>query len=555
MSNSRLLSILPSSLANSSGKILTISTTNLIVTGNFTGNVSNTQIIGTTLPGPGQVTKTMLDVFSSSGVGGTLLPSGATEQRPIGASNGAIRFNTTVNYFEYFSQNTWNIIATPPILVSISPSSFDGSSNTTFTLNGSLFDSGAVASFITSNNVSLAASTTVFNNPSQLSATVPRNILASEGPLSVLVVNNSGLSTLLTGCVTTGSSPLWVTSSGSIGTCYDANRSGYSISVSASDPDNQAVTYTLVSGSLPTNMSLNTSSGLISGTPNAVVSDTTYSFTLRATDSVGNSIDRNFSITIKAPVIVTYGYTGGIQTFTLPSGATKFTSYMWGAGGGSSRGGGGGGGYTYGTVTTSSGSSFAVMVGGGGGSRGPDAGSSGNAYGFGGATGTSGFGAGGGGLSGIFTGTSGVSYTDQARAILVAGGGGGGDWDNYAQGGAGGGTTGQSGWAGGGSQSGAGAGYGGNNGSYMYGGTASGGDGGGGAGGGGGYYGGGAGNGDSGGSGGGGSGYIGGASGASISGGSTTAGSSGTPGGTGSTYYANSAGYGGGYSGRVVIVY
>ena len=68
--------------------------------------------------------------------------------------------------------------------------------------------------------------------------------------------------------------------------------------MSASDPDGSAITYSIVSGSLPSGCSLDANSGAISGDPGD--SDTSYtsSFTIRASDSVGNTTDRAFSIVV-----------------------------------------------------------------------------------------------------------------------------------------------------------------------------------------------------------------------------------------------------------------
>ena len=54
----------------------------------------------------------------------------------------------------------------------------------------------------------------------------------------------------------------------------------------------------------PGGVSLNTSTGAITGTESGATSETTYSFTIRATDAQGQTADRAFSITI----------THGIQT-------------------------------------------------------------------------------------------------------------------------------------------------------------------------------------------------------------------------------------------------
>jgi hypothetical protein len=62
--------------------------------------------------------------------------------------------------------------------------------------------------------------------------------------------------------------------------------SAYSSSINASD--NSTLTYSVSSGSLPAGLSLDSSTGLISGTPS---NNTNTSATLRATDSVGNFVE------------------------------------------------------------------------------------------------------------------------------------------------------------------------------------------------------------------------------------------------------------------------
>jgi hypothetical protein len=49
---------------------------------------------------------------------------------------------------------------------------------------------------------------------------------------------------------------------------------------------------------LPGGVSLNTSTGAITGTESGATSETTYSFTIRATDAESQTADRAFSITI-----------------------------------------------------------------------------------------------------------------------------------------------------------------------------------------------------------------------------------------------------------------
>jgi hypothetical protein len=370
----------------------------------------------------------------------------------------------------------------------------------------------------------------------------------------------------------------WNTTAGSLATIYDSSRDNFTYSLSATGLAN-TLTYSIISGSLPNGLSLNSSTGVISGNATAVVSDTTYSFGVRVSDGT-NTSDRSFNIVIKAPVVTTFTYTGSDQTYTLPAGVSIFKSYIWGAGGGnfySSGFRGGGGGYTTGTVTASSaGATFTIVVGQAGESRGSNAGSGAKRYGGGGQLTYLGWGGQGGGLSGIFTGTSQVFNVNTpqsgafARSVLIAGGGGGSG--DVGWGGSGGGTSGRNiytntsggvGSYGAGLQTDSNNGFDGSaqKGGQLYGGDANGGDQGGGGGGGAGYYGGGGGSGANGvpNSGGGGSGYIGGASGATVSNASTEQGSDYTPGGTSSAYYNNSYGFGAidltsAKDGRVVIV-
>jgi 6-phosphogluconolactonase (cycloisomerase 2 family) len=67
--------------------------------------------------------------------------------------------------------------------------------------------------------------------------------------------------------------------------------------------------YSLQSGSLPSGLSLNTSTGVISGTMGAVSSTTPYSFTIRATDTDGDTVDQSYTWTITNVVPTSTGGT------------------------------------------------------------------------------------------------------------------------------------------------------------------------------------------------------------------------------------------------------
>lgn len=211
--------------------------------------------------------------------------------------------------------------------------------------------------------------------------------------------------------------PEFTSAAGLLGEVYDSERESTSFSVSATDLENTPITYAIQSGSLPAGVSLNTSTGAITGTFNAVTTDTTSTFTIRATDGLYNYTDRQFSIIVKAPIVLaTYTTTDTVHTWSKPSGVTKIKAAIWGAGGGGGNPGGqggAGGGYTIGTIDVSSISTLSVVVGEGGNGE-NDHFNSGNGNGC------------GGGLSGIFTLFDSDRTATYGRSVLVAGGGGGG---------------------------------------------------------------------------------------------------------------------------------
>jgi hypothetical protein len=72
------------------------------------------------------------------------------------------------------------------------------------------------------------------------------------------------------------------------------------VTLETSNPVTVTTTYAITSGSLPTGMSLNTSTGVISGTPSTTgynVSGVTSSFDITATNSLGASAVKSFTIT------------------------------------------------------------------------------------------------------------------------------------------------------------------------------------------------------------------------------------------------------------------
>lgn len=97
---------------------------------------------------------------------------------------------------------------------------------------------------------------------------------------------------------TSGSGPVWISPT-LVADVYATNASA-SVRLQASDP--LPVTYSLTSGSLPTGMSLNSTTGVISGTPDGTgynVNGSASTFTITATNSLSNASAKSITITRK----------------------------------------------------------------------------------------------------------------------------------------------------------------------------------------------------------------------------------------------------------------
>ena len=380
---------------------------------------------------------------SFSGTEGIKLPIGTTAQRVN--TEALLRYNSELDLPEFYNGNEWKIIDTPPSLTSVSPTEVEsgGGGNVTFTIIGTRFNVGVTVKFISNNGTELSASSVTRDSSTQLTAVIAKSsFVNAQEPYDVKVTNTSSLSAQLDDQINVDNAPAWVTSSGSLGTFNNAES--VNVSVSATDPDGDTIAYSILSGSLPTGLSLNSGTGAITGTIGNVSSSTTYSFTIRATAN-SKTADRAFTMVNDGPNIQTFSYTGSAQTWTKPAGVTSITAYIWGGGGGGGAPGwgnltvqwhggpdgesGGSGGYAEAVIDVSSYTSLVIAVAGGG-----EGGSNGTSTYEGGA---------GGGMSGIFdsNGTGNQSY-----AIVIAGGGGGGSSLSYVgSGGGGGGGFGQNG--------------------------------------------------------------------------------------------------------------
>jgi hypothetical protein len=178
---------------------------------------------------------------------------------------------------------------TQPTVSGISPSVIENT-QTAVTITGTNFSSVPLVTAINSTSGALIVADEVsFTSATSITAKFTISVDASYK----LYVENPDGNAVQTGAILTVSdAPAWTTAAGSLGSF----TGGASISVTVAATN--ATSFSKTSGSFPGGLSLNTSSGVISGTESGATTDTTYNFTIRATDAQGQTADRAFSITI-----------------------------------------------------------------------------------------------------------------------------------------------------------------------------------------------------------------------------------------------------------------
>jgi hypothetical protein len=323
----------------------------------------------------GKIAGANLDVsfenITDTGTEGTKVATGTSAER--GSTAGQLRFNTTTGLAEYYTGSAFKSIDAPPTVSSIDVTEVDSQAggNQTIVITGSGFNSGATVTFVGASGTDFNASTVTVDSDTQITAVAPKSsFLNAQEPYGVKVENTSGLSATLASQINVDTAPSWSTASGSLGTFN--NYETVNVSVTATDVDGDTITYSVQSGSLPSGLSLNSSTGAITGTVGAVASATTSNFTIRATANTKTS-DRSFSM-VAEPVIQAFTSSG---TWNVPIGLTSATILVVAGGGAGgttasaplpNRGAGGGaGGLIYiPTWDLTGSSSYSVTIGNGG---------------------------------------------------------------------------------------------------------------------------------------------------------------------------------------------
>ena len=208
-----------------------------------------------------------------------------------------LRFNSDATSLEHYADGTWiQFAGSAPTVSSVSPTTVLAE-NTTVTITGVNFQAGATVKLIGLDSTQLNPNSVAFINSGELSITTPVLTVANE-PYDIKVTNPNGGTSTLVNCIDAGGTPAWTSpSAGSLGTWYE-DIAITPVTMVATDPDAQTVTYSVVSGAIA-GVTVDASTGVMSGTPN--VNDTynssgvTHNLTIGASDGV-NTTNRLLSL-------------------------------------------------------------------------------------------------------------------------------------------------------------------------------------------------------------------------------------------------------------------
>ena len=180
---------------------------------------------------------------------------------------------------------------------------------TTINITGTNFSGIPIVDFIKTDGSVTRSNTVSLTNATTLSV----NATLASGSYYVRIELENGRAARSTNAIITASTaPAFSTGAGSIGTV----GAGESVSLSVAASSDSTVAFSETTSVLTSNantpaatmnLTLNSSTGAITGTAPSPTNSTTYNFTLRATDAESQTADRSFSITVSV------GATGGAQ--------------------------------------------------------------------------------------------------------------------------------------------------------------------------------------------------------------------------------------------------
>jgi hypothetical protein len=253
---------------------------------------SGTSVVFATALSDGDVVDVVAyGTFNVASIDGSNITSGTiSNSRLVGS--GAI----TINGSPVSLGGSVTIGETKPAISSISPETITNS-QTSIVITGANFVITPQVEFInTSTGIWYIADTVTRDSATQLTINAT---LAVDGNYKIRIENPDGNAVLSsTALLTVSDAPTWSTSAGSLGSIAAGSAGSFTV-VATSD---SAVTYSITSGALPGGFTLNSATGVISGTESGATAETNYNFTVTATDAESQTASRAFSITVSVGI-------------------------------------------------------------------------------------------------------------------------------------------------------------------------------------------------------------------------------------------------------------
>ena len=191
---------------------------------------------------------------------------------------------------------TWSSIIVNPNITNVaypgSATAANPAGDETITLTGTGFQSGATVTV-----GGTTATTVSYISETQITFTTPPK---SPGDYDIAITNTDTGSTTYINGISYNGIPSWTTPTGSLGT-FASDETISTITLQAAEPDAGTITFNITSGALPTGLSLTGAD--IDGTTSIENADTTYNFTVTATDDESQSTGRSFSITVEKYIV------------------------------------------------------------------------------------------------------------------------------------------------------------------------------------------------------------------------------------------------------------
>ncbi len=156
------------------------------------------------------------------------------------------------------------------------------------TINGNNFVTGTTCTID-----GTVPSTITINNVTQMTVLAPAK---PAGSYALVISNTTGGSATIPSAVSYNGAPQFTHGAGTLGTVDEGTV--VNLSVVATEPDGGTITHSVISGSLPSGLSLDASTGAITGTASDVSANTTSNFTIKAQDKENQSTTRTYSITV-----------------------------------------------------------------------------------------------------------------------------------------------------------------------------------------------------------------------------------------------------------------